>query len=223
MIQITDLKFKYSSGPVVLDIPTWNVEPGEKVFLHGPSGSGKTTLLSLLTGIANPTQGSLSVMGKDYKSLTGRNMDSFRGNHIGYIFQSFNLIPYLSIAENILLPLKFAKLRAGRINDGTGEAMRLANTLGIADLFDKSASDLSVGQQQRVAAARALIGGPELIIADEPTSSLDTDHRNAFIALLLEQATQSNSTVVFVSHDLSLAKQFDKKVALNEINRVGAK
>jgi putative ABC transport system ATP-binding protein len=221
-IDASDIRFRYRSElPLVLDIPHWQVNQGQHTFLHGPSGSGKTTLLGLVAGILNLQAGQLRVLGEDFSKLSLRSRDQLRGEHLGYIFQMFNLIPYLSVRENICLPCKLAPGRADRIKgDLNLAATELAERLGIAAWLDRAVTDLSVGQQQRVAAARALLGAPELIIADEPTSALDADHRAAFIKLLFDEAARSGSTILFVSHDHSLSSLFDTKVSLRELNRV---
>lgn len=220
IIQIIDLKFSYSKGETILDIPDFKIESGSKVFLHGPSGSGKTTLLSVLSGILIPKTGQVTLLGQNLSLLKGGELDRFRGNHMGYIFQMFNLIPYLSVMQNILLPLRFNALRKSRIQDGEKqEAERLATGLGMQTLLHRQVTDLSVGQQQRVAAARALIGSPEIIIADEPTSALDQDAREEFISLLFDQCSRIGSTLVFVSHDKTLARLFDRNISLKDINR----
>jgi putative ABC transport system ATP-binding protein len=139
---------------------------------------------------------------------------------MGYIFQSFNLIPYLSVLDNITLPLQLSPERKNKISKKTEKeaALWLCEKLGISNLVTKKVTELSVGQQQRVAVARALLGGPEIILADEPTSSLDFDHREKFIKLLFEVSNLAKSTVLFVSHDKTLQPLFDRAVSLPTIN-----
>ncbi|MDF4850127.1 ATP-binding cassette domain-containing protein, partial [Vibrio parahaemolyticus] len=163
------------------------------------------------------TSGSLSVLDTDLASLSASQRDRFRANHIGYIFQQFNLLPYLNVLENVLLPCQFSKIRRDRAHLGASsqtldeQAQALLERLHLPnELHTRPVSELSIGQQQRVAAARALIGHPELVIADEPTSALDYDNRKAFIELLMEQANQANATLVFVSHDPTLEPLFDR-------------
>ena len=157
--------------------------------------------------------------------LKGSAKDKFRADHIGFIFQQFNLVPYLSVLENVTLPCHFSKSRQSKSDNLDAQALHLLNDLGMAEdkLLNKSVTELSVGQQQRVAAARALIGNPEIIIADEPTSALDSDARETFIELLFQECQQSNSTLLFVSHDRSLAKLFDRQIDLTAINRASNK
>ncbi|PHR27658.1 MAG: methionine ABC transporter ATP-binding protein [Desulfotalea sp.] len=227
VIDITGLSFTWPKGlDPVLEIEQFRVDRGELLFVIGPSGCGKSTLLGLLTGILLPQQGVVEVLQHKISCLSEVARDRFRADSIGYIFQMFNLIPYLSVIENVILPCQFSALRRERVLQQASslkeEALRLLGHLNLNDsrLLAKPVSELSVGQQQRVAAARALIGGPELIIADEPTSSLDTDHREAFLRLLFEECRSSGATLVFVSHDRSLAPFFDRVVDLNVINKV---
>ena len=156
--------------------------------------------------------------------MKGSQRDKFRADHIGYIFQQFNLLPYLNVVENVILPCQFSAQRKSQVDTSLVEdATRLLEKLHLpAHLLDKPVVELSIGQQQRVAAARALIGKPALIIADEPTSSLDYDNRTAFIELLLEQVNQAQSTLLFVSHDPTLESLFDRTLNLNQINQAGA-
>jgi putative ABC transport system ATP-binding protein len=220
LVAIENLRFAYHSGLPVLDIGSFRIERGERVFLRGPSGSGKTTLLGILAGVLAAKGGKVEILGQDLVKLSGRQRDRLRGEHIGYIFQQFNLIPYLSVIENIVLACRFNQLRAKRINiTPEKKAAELCEHLGISAMVRKPVTELSVGQQQRVAAARALIGAPELIIADEPTSALDTDHREAFIKLLFQEADATGSAILFVSHDPALRMLFTKQVSLPELNR----
>jgi putative ABC transport system ATP-binding protein len=227
-IEVEGLRFAYRAGPLVLDIPAFRVERGERVFLHGPSGTGKTTLLGLLAGIlelpaaASATAGgSIKVLSRELAGMRGARRDAFRGSHMGYIFQMFNLIPYLNVRDNIILPVRISQERLQRLGGKpAGEvAGELARRLGIDQHLDKPVTELSVGQQQRVAAARALIGSPELIIADEPTSALDQDRREAFLELLFAEAERYGASVLFVSHDRTLERLFGRVAALRELNR----
>ncbi|WP_211829845.1 ABC transporter ATP-binding protein [Kistimonas asteriae] len=223
-VQLDDLLFSWQPGQPVLDIPALTVTPGEKVFLKGPSGSGKTTLLGLIGGVLVPERGHVSLLGTPINPLSPAARDRFRANHVGFIFQMFNLIPYLSVLENVLLPLGFSPVRRQKLaaagQSGNEEAVRLLAQLGLSDpaLLARPVTALSIGQQQRVAAARALIGRPEILIADEPTSALDSDTREAFIRLLFKECEAAGSTLLFVSHDAGLEHLFDRSLSLAGLN-----
>jgi len=220
-VEIRDLRFSYRPDVDVLRIRELEIPTGERVFLFGSSGSGKTTLLGLLAGVLETRQGSLQVLGKELTRMSRADRDAFRGAHVGYIFQLFNLIPYLTVLENITLPCRMSRQRRARLGGVALDeaAMELASQLNIGHLLSENVLALSVGQQQRVAAARALLGSPELIIADEPTSSLDADHREQFIEVLFALARPAQATVVFVSHDRRLEPLFGRSIALSDINR----
>lgn len=221
-IDIESLSFAYRAAKPVLKIGELKIANGEKVFLHGPSGSGKTTLLGILAGVLKAEQGQVNILGRDLATMSGPARDGLRSSHIGYIFQMFNLIPYLNVLENITLPCRVSRERRGRVAGAflENEARALAARLGIGQIVGENVTDLSVGQQQRVAAARALLGAPELIIADEPTSALDEDHRENFLKLLFTHCSEIGSTLVFVSHDRRMMPLFDRAVSLSEINRI---
>ncbi|MEO1132658.1 MAG: ABC transporter ATP-binding protein [Cyanobacteria bacterium J06639_1] len=227
-IALQDVTFRWPRSPSpVLDIAALQVDRGERVFVAGPSGSGKTTLLNLLAGVTVPKSGRVEILGQTTSAMSGAKRDRFRADHIGLIFQLFNLIPYLSVIENVVLPCHFAKSRREKACQRSGsteaEALRLLGHLELDDpsVLKRSVTELSVGQQQRVAAARALIGEPEIAIADEPTSSLDADLREAFVKLLFAECDRQKTTLVFVSHDRSLATLFDRAISLPDINRAG--
>lgn len=215
IIELNDVTFSYTTK--ILDIKNISIAKGEKVFIYGPSGSGKTTLLSILCGTLTPDTGKVSLVETNINSLKQSKKDHFRGNHIGHIFQQFNLINYLSVKENILLPTVINNKRK-QYEAQNQEFEKICQGLGIKELLDKKVSELSVGQQQRVAVARAFIGGPEIIIADEPTSALDEDNKNKFIDELIKQS--GDKTIIFVSHDKTLQKHFDRSINLMEINNL---
>lgn len=220
-VDLSGLRFAYRTGVDVLAIDSLTIPRGETVFLHGPSGSGKTTLLGLLAGVLRATSGSVRVLGTDFSTLSSGARDEFRARHLGYVFQMFNLIPYLSVRENIVLPLRLEPRRgeAAGMTSRDAAALDMAEQLDIAGLLDRPVTELSVGQQQRVAAARALIGSPELVIADEPTSALDADRRERFLQLLFSSCARAKATLVFVSHDQALRPLFSTAVSLPELNR----
>jgi len=211
VVDIRGLCFRWSpEAHYELSVPEVQVQPGQTQFVSGPSGSGKSTLLALLAGLVRPQAGSIRVAGECLSSLRRGQRDRFRANHMGIIFQQFNLVPYLSPLENVLLPCRFSRHRRHRAGASPREAaLELMADFGLAvETLPRDVRQLSVGQQQRVAAARALIGDPELILADEPTSALDTEHRDRFLERLLSQAQRHNGTVIFVSHDQGLAERF---------------
>jgi putative ABC transport system ATP-binding protein len=221
-IHLRDVVFGYDRRAPILRVDELRVETGKRIFLYGPSGSGKTTLLGLITGILQPQQGSCQVLGKELTQMSMSARDQHRGAHMGYIFQSFNLIPYLSVRQNIALPClvhaeRRRKIVAASIAD---EVDRLLHRLELSTHLDRNVKKLSTGQQQRVAIARAVIGRPSLVIADEPTSSLDTDRQQAFLDLLFEVCAEADATLVFVSHDRSLMPRFDQQIALSDVSRL---
>ena len=209
----------------VLDIARFALAAGERVFIEGPSGSGKSTLLSLIGGVTSPRQGAVRILGTDISRMPSRHRDRFRADHVGFVFQMFNLVPYLSMIDNVTLPCRFSRRRRERAASRTGtpeaEARRLLALLGLDrdDLLARAVTDLSIGQQQRVAAARALIGAPELIVADEPTSALDEGTRGRFLDLLSAQCDEAGASLLFASHDTRLGSAFDRRVSLPELNR----
>lgn len=226
VIELAGVRFRWTpDGPWVLDVPELVVPRGEHLFLAGPSGSGKSSLLALIAGVAVPEAGAVRVLGRALAELGGAQRDRFRADHFGVIFQLFNLLPYLSVLENVTLACRFSprrRERAARAGGAAAEAQRLLRELELGDeaLHARRATALSVGQQQRVAAARALIGAPEIVIADEPTSALDTGLRETFVELLMRECSAAGATLIFVSHDRSLAARFPRRAELPELNRV---
>lgn len=225
VVHLSQISFQYPGAHrPTLKIDNFEIKKGEKVFLFGPSGCGKSTLLEILSGILIPQFGKVQILGRDFTKMTSAERDHFRAEHLGYVFQSFNLIPYLNVRENIELPLQLCPSRGEKIGDSLrrkSEFNHIVASLGIDHLIDQQVTQLSVGQAQRVAVARALYGRPELILADEPTSSLDFDHREKFIQLLFKICSEYQTTVLFVSHDRSLEKMFDRSIWLSEINQAG--
>ena len=219
-VNIENLRYSYDKkgNDTVLDIPRWNIASGEKVLLHGPSGGGKSTLLNLISGILQSSEGKLEVMGERLDKMSERDRDRFRASHVGYVFQSFNLFPFLNAYENVDLALYFSKdARSKRYKQEKENLLRELN-LSKSDCA-KPVRKLSIGQQQRVAIARSLIKKPGLLIADEPTSSLDAENRNQFMSVLLGLANEQDTTLLFVSHDLSLREYFNRVEALADIHQ----
>lgn len=197
-----------------MTLPEWTVEKGDRIFLHGPSGSGKTTLLNMLAGVLNADSGDITLLGEDFSSLSSGKRDGFRARHIGVVFQQFNLVPHLSVLKNIELAAYFG----GNKGNVESKAAGLINALKLpVEVLTQSAKSLSVGQQQRVAIARALINEPEILLVDEPTSALDTDARDAFMTLLIDLCKQHHTTLIFVSHDKSLAQYLSSSVSLQSL------
>lgn len=218
-VALTDVTFAWPGrGGFSLACPSFTVDQGESVLLLGASGSGKSTFLSLVCGIVAADKGNVVVDGTDLGALRSGARDRFRAERIGVIFQQFNLLPYARVEDNILLPLRFAPERRARAGDARDEAARLCAALGLpGDVLATQAGRLSVGQQQRVAVARALIGAPPLIVADEPTSALDAGTQDSFLSLLFGQADKLGSSLLMVSHDERLGGRFDRVIRLEDI------
>ena len=225
VLSLSGVDFGYSPGAPVISIAALDVARGESVFLRGPSGSGKSTLLGLIGGVLSPWRGRIAVCGADMAALSPTARDRVRADHLGIIFQQLNLLPYLDVLGNVTLACRFSARRAERAAAASGSVRNAARGL-LADLglpetvLGRAVGDLSVGQQQRVAVARSLIGEPDLIIADEPTSALDTANRDRFIERLDAQRRQTGCSLLFVSHDESLSRHFDRAVDLSRINAV---
>ena len=220
ILSLSGVQFRWPDGPPLLDLEGFELGAGERVFLHGPSGSGKSTLLGLIAGIHRPQAGHIRINGQDIVDLSASARDRIRGSELGYVFQQFNLVPYLSVLENVLLPLTFSAARRRREAErGAPEvrALELLLALGLDEqMAGRSPGNLSVGQQQRVAVARALLGSPPLLICDEPTSALDADARDDFLDLLIRSVESSQAALIFVSHDASLADHFHRHLALKD-------
>lgn len=225
LLNLHDVQFSWPTGQTpLIDIAALQVQPGERLFISGASGSGKSTLLSLIGGVVVPSRGQIEVLSTDLGKLSGAQRDRFRADHLGIIFQQFNLVPYLSILQNVILPCEFSAQRRARLKQ-TGltpeqEALRLIEQLEIdrEHLSGRAVVDLSFGQQQRVAVARALIGAPELIVADEPTSALDEAMSLRFVQLLVAETQATNTGVIFVSHDTRIADHFDRHIRFESLN-----
>lgn len=209
MIEVRDLDFAYPAGEFRLRIGAFDVAPGEKLAVIGPSGSGKTTLLNLLAGIALPRRGRVRVAGEEISALPDPARRAFRATRIGFVFQDFELVEYLSVRDNILHPCRIS--RALEL-DGAARtrAQSLAGRLGIADKLARGVGDLSQGERQRVAICRALLAHPGLILADEATGNLDPDNKGRILDLLFEEAAAVRATVVAVTHDHALLGRFDR-------------
>ena len=217
-IKISNLQYVWpESDTPIIDIPALEIELRGSVFLQGASGSGKSTLLSLLAGTLKASSGTLQILGTDLTSLSSRRRDRFRAEHIGIVFQQFNLIPFLTVEGNLKLASRFVNQSVSGTED---RAKKLLESLRLdSAILERRADRLSVGQQQRVAIARAFINQPEILLADEPTSALDTEARDLFMQLLMSVREATGCTLIFASHDSSLASFFETKIVLKEINR----
>lgn len=224
MLALRDVRFAWPRAPRdCIAIDALDVAAGHTLFLHGPSGCGKSTLLSLMAGVLTARDGTVTLAGRSWAAMPGSARDAWRADHVGYLFQQFNLLPWLSVLDNVLLGCRFSRVRAQRAGQRSGspaaQARSLLQHVGIpGEAWSRAARELSVGQQQRVAAARALIGAPEVVIADEPTSALDEDRREAFMALLLDSCAEAGAALLFVSHDARLAARFHRSVDLPALN-----
>ena len=216
VLRLSGLSYRWPGATqALLHIDDWQLMPRERVLVLGPSGSGKSTLLALLAGVAVAGPGQVRLLGQDWAALRPAARDALRADHVGVIFQQFNLLPYLPVEDNVTLSCGFSAARRRRAGDVRGAARGLLVQLGLTDaLWRRPAAELSVGQQQRVAAARALIGAPSVVIADEPTSALDDDTRDQYMQVLLAALGASGAALVFVSHDHRLAPHFDRVVML---------
>lgn len=220
VLEIRDLGFSWPGRDWRLQLAGLTLDAGETMFLHGPSGTGKSTLLNLVAGTLAKPDGVLRVCGRDLKTMSGAARDRLRADHLGIVFQQFNLLPFMSMRANVLLPCRFSRRRSQAAQLRFGSPLKAAEALlqrlgmGDAALRDAPVVELSVGQQQRVAVARALIGSPDLVLADEPTSALDTALRDEFLDLLFAECTAANAALLFVSHDLTLARRFARQASL---------
>ena len=215
-IEVQNLQHGYAKGRIDLKIENWQLQHGSHVFLHGESGSGKTTLLNLIAGVLTPQAGEVRLLGQTFSGLSARKRDQFRARHIGVVFQQFNLIPYLTVLQNIMVAGYFAK----KSDDIERRATQLLTELKLpTSILQQQASQLSVGQQQRVAIARALINQPELLIVDEPTSALDAAARDTFMRILLDICRSKLTTLLFVSHDMSLKRYFSSSIDIHSLKQ----
>ena len=221
MIRIRGLEFAYPGGSFRLDIPHFQVEQGEKVAVIGPSGSGKTTLLNLVSGIILPEQGDVQVADTTVSALGDAGRRDFRIGTIGLVFQDFELLDYLDVADNILHCYRIT--RALRLDSAVRErATALAGRMGIGDKLTRRAEDLSQGEKQRVAICRALLPGPRLLLADEATGNLDPRNKGRILDLLFDSVDTHGATLLAVTHDHELLPRFDRVVDFAEFQQTSA-
>ncbi len=217
MIRLRDLSFRYVEGGFELSVPELEISAGEQLAVVGPSGSGKTTLLNLIAGILAPERGDLVVMDQELNHLNDAQKRAFRLRRIGMVFQSFELLDYLSVVDNILLPLRIG---GGKVETTDRQrATELARQMGIGDKLDRPIDQLSQGERQRAAVCRALLLRPPLILADEPTGNLDPANKGIVLSLLLEYATSNDATVVTVTHDQNLLSRFSRVIDFDALNQ----
>ena len=216
MLETLGLEYHYQQGKKIV-FPDIGLKRGQRLLISGFSGCGKTTLLSLIAGALKLQAGDIKFDGINYSTMSSLLLDQFRADHIGYIFQTLNLIPFLSVSENIALGVRFSQSRKSKVSNLNQEVVRLVSSLGLErEALKIPVSRLSVGQQQRVAAARALIGKPDLILADEPTSALDSDTTKKFLNEVMETFDSNKQAIIMVSHHASIAPYSDTVIDFNK-------
>jgi ABC-type lipoprotein export system ATPase subunit len=215
MIKLNNVRKDYRSGnniTTIVDVDELNISTGEKIAIVGASGSGKTTLLNLLSGLVVPDQGQIVIDGQDIAALSESMRDRFRANNIGYLFQNFHLLDGYSALENVELGMLFASGAVKR-----QQATEQLTRLGLRERLHHQPSELSIGQQARVALARATVNNPKIILADEPTGALDSESAREALDLLFEQSASHNSTLICVTHDKSVAANFDRILDMGQL------
>jgi putative ABC transport system ATP-binding protein len=221
MIGISSLEFRYPVGEFRLRIPEFTVEKSEKVAVIGPSGSGKTTLLNLIAGILAPGSGSVNVGSVSVSEMSDSERRNFRITTVGFVFQDFELLDYLNVLDNILHPFRITgALRLDR--EVRMRAESLAEAMGIGDKLKRMANDLSHGEKQRAAICRALLPGPDVILADEATGNLDPDNKIRILDLLFKSVEEHGATLLAVTHDHELLRRFDRVVDFQDFRGGGA-
>lgn len=211
MIQLQQLQFGYPKSQFRLNIPDLTIEDAEKIAVVGPSGCGKTTLLNLISGILIPDEGTLISCGTNLRTLNDRQRRAYRISKIGFVFQEFELIEYLNVRENILLPYYINKTL--ELNEGVHQRVReLADSMQIDQYLNSQIDQISQGERQRVAICRALLTQPQILLADEPTGNLDPGNKRLICDLLVKHATQNKATLIMVTHDDRLLDQFERTV-----------
>jgi len=216
-IQISNLRFNYeSAGGFRMFIPLLDIAPCECVAIVGPSGSGKTTLLNLMAGTLVPGSGQISVAGQQLDSMAESARRKFRIDRVGQVFQAFELLEYLSVKENILLP-RLIDPSGGENSDSQQRIHALLASVGLQDKADKRPAELSHGERQRVAVCRAMLNRPELLLADEPTGNLDQANKQKVVELLIRQAREHDSMLLMVTHDHSMLDAFERVIDFAEL------
>jgi len=211
VVSLTDVAFRYAEGDFRLHVPSLSVRPGERVAVIGPSGSGKTTLLQLIAGISQPFSGEVRTLDQKLGALDDARRRDFRIRRLGLVFQEFELLDYLSVLDNIVLPFRVG--RGLRPTDAARDRARtLARRVGIGDLLGRSPAKLSHGEKQRVAVCRALVTEPALVLADEPTGNLDPENKLRVLDILIECAAETGAAFIAVTHDHDLLDRFGRVI-----------
>ena len=212
LIDIKNLKYSFNkTSKFQLNIKKFILKKSDSIHIYGDSGAGKSTFLNLLSGTVNPQEGIINILGNDITKASSFKKDKIRGDHFGIVFQTFNLLPYLTVKNNILLGKAYSNRKQSLFNNDNNDEIKMIMdklSLSYNELINRKAFELSIGQQQRVAVARALIGRPEIILADEPTSALDKNNQKEFIDLLFKSLNENEQGLIMVSHDKKLSNKF---------------
>ena len=222
IVSLMDVSKQYVRGRErinVLDGIDLNIQAGEFVAFMGPSGSGKTTLLNLIAGIDQPTSGTITVAGRDIQQMSSKSLARFRSEHIGFVFQFYNLLPFLTAQKNVELPLLLTNLSGSQRKKNAATALQ---TVDLADRARHKPGELSGGQQQRVAIARAIVSDPQILVCDEPTGDLDRENATEILELLDALHREFSKTVIMVTHDPLAAERAERILTLNKGQFAGA-
>jgi len=218
LISIKNLKYKIGQNiNFSLNIKNFKLNKSDSILIYGESGLGKSTFLNLLSGTISPQKGTIDILGTNISNTSSNIKDKIRGDHFGIVFQTFNLLPYVSVKNNILLGKAYSSIKQSKSNNDEIKELMDKLSLNYEDLINRKAYELSIGQQQRVAVARALIGKPEIILADEPTSALDKSNQKEFINLLFKSIDENEQGLIMVSHEHKLSNKFKKVKNITDI------
>ena len=215
ILQIRDLHFQYPASDFKIEISNIKITQGSKIAISGKSGSGKTTLIHLISGILKPQSGEILFFDKSITDMNDKEIRKHRISNIGFIFQEFELLDYLNVMDNLILPYKINK-SLSIDEEIKNKAKEIANSIGIGNKLDQHPKQLSGGERQRLAIARALITSPPLIIADEPTGNLDNKTSNIVMDEITDQVSYTNSTLIMISHNNELISSFDEIIDIQE-------
>ena len=215
ILQISDLHFQYPASDFKIEVSDIKITQGSKIAISGKSGSGKTTLIHLISGILKPQSGEILFFDKSITDMNDKEIRKHRISNIGFIFQEFELLDYLNVMDNLILPYKINK-SLSLDEEIKNKAKEIANRIGIGNKLDQHPKQLSGGERQRLAIARALITSPPLIIADEPTGNLDNKTSNIVMDEITDQVSYTNSTLIMISHNNELISSFDEIIDIQE-------